>query len=459
MNASTRPRIAVVSPPFASHARPLATVGAALAAEGADVTFACAPAFAGLAEEHGLPFGVLAFGDNANTGIAERTQQEAAGAARLAEFLDATRAGAIPALLAQARHRRADMLPDPAAVLASVREFDDRVRPDWYLVDQLAYVVTLAIYGLDRRWAAYCPGHPSYVLDGPGRFFGLPPYWPDAIRPGAGELARLRAEAEANDRLFTGLFTAFLAEHAPSRPAPPSAFGLTSPEAVLFNYPELPWLPDLPRGPELRFAGHCSDVGETRLTDDWVRRVDRSTDGGRRRLVLVSFGTFLSARDDVLRTVVTGLLRIPDVTVLVAAGDRVAPVRAAFAGHDRVEVEDQVPQRALLPRVAAVVHHGGNNTFTECLAAGVPALALPFSSDQFAVAHDLECIPAGRVLDPHGLTPHAVTKAMTDVLATAHRTRAAAHRLLAGRGPREAARSLLSAMSHLPAVDPRTMQI
>ncbi|MFJ1768483.1 glycosyltransferase [Amycolatopsis sp. NPDC088138] len=457
MTAATGPRIAVVSPPFASHARPLATVGAALAAEGADVTFACAPAFAGLAEEHGLPFGALAFGDNANTGIAERTRQEAAGAARLAEFLDATRAGAIPALLAQARHRRADMLPDPAAVLASVRAFDDRFRPDWYLVDQLAYAVTLALHALGRRWAAYCPGHPGYVLEGPGRFFGLPPYWPDAIRPGVAELARLRAEAEANDRLFTELFAEFLAEHAPARPAPPSAFGLTSAEAVLFNYPELPWLPDLPRGPALRFAGHCSDVGEASLTEDWERRIDRLTGGGR-RLVLVSFGTFLSARDDVLRTVVTGLLRIPGVVVLVAAGDRAAAVRAAFTGHDRVEVEDQVPQRALLARVAAVVHHGGNNTFTECLAAGVPALALPFSSDQFAVAHDLERIPAGRVLDPHGLTPQAVADAMAAVLATAHRTRAAAHRLLAGRGPREAARGLLSAMGHLPAVDPRTMQ-
>ncbi|WP_370961597.1 glycosyltransferase [Amycolatopsis sp. cg9] len=454
----TAARIVVVSPPFASHARPLATVGAALAAAGADVTFACAPAFAGLAAEHGLPFAALAFGDNANTGIAERTRQEADGVRRLAEFLDATRAGAVPALLAQAGHRRADLLPDPGGVLGSVRALDERLRPDWYLVDQLAYAVTLAVYALGRRWAAFCPGHPSYVLAGTGRFFGLPPYWPDPIRPTDGELGRLRAAAEENDRAFTGLFARFLADHAPDRQVPRSAFGLTSPEAVLFNYPELPWLPDLPAGPARIFAGHCSDVGTAVLPADWAERADALTGGGRRRLVLVSFGTFLSARDDVVRTVVRGLLDVRGVSVLVAAGDRAAGLRAEFDGEPGVHVADQVPQRALLPRSAAVVHHGGNNSFTECLAAGVPAVALPFSSDQFAVAHDLERIPAGRVLDPHGVTLGAVTAAVTEVLAAARGHGEAGRRLLAGRGPRPAALELLSAMRSLPAVDAEAMR-
>jgi UDP:flavonoid glycosyltransferase YjiC (YdhE family) len=455
----TAPRIVVVSPPFASHARPLATVGAALAAEGADVVFACAPAFAGLAAELGVPFAALAFGDNANTGIAERTRQEAGGARRLAEFLDATRAGAVPALLAQARHRRADMLPDPDAVFASVRALDERLRPDWYLIDQLAYAVTLAVYTLGRRWAAFCPGHPGYVLEGADRFFGLPPYWPDAVRPTGGELDHLRAEAETNDRAFTALFTRFLAEHAPDRPAPARAFGLTSPEAVLFNYPELPWLPALPAGPARVFAGHCSDVGQGPLPGDWAARLDRLTDHGRRKLVLVSFGTFLSARDDVLRTVVQGLLAVPGVSVLVAAGDRAAAVGGAFAGEQWAGVAEQVPQRALLPRVSAVVHHGGNNSFTECLAAGVPAVALPFSSDQFAVAHDLERIPAGRVLDPHRLVPAAVTKELAEVLAKAHDLGETGRRLVAGRGPRRAARELLAAMRRPPITDAQTMRI
>ncbi|MET8850777.1 glycosyltransferase [Amycolatopsis sp. NPDC004625] len=451
-------RIVVVSPPFASHAQPLATVAAALAAEGADVTFACDPAFAGLAAQRRLRFEPLGFGDNANTGIAERTRQQAAGARRLTEFLESTRAGAVPALLTQARHRRADMLPDPGGVHAAVRRLDDRLRPDWYLVDQLAYAVTLAVYALNRRWAAFCPGHPGYVLDGPGRFFGLPPYWPAAITPPAAGLAALRTEAEANDRLFTELFARFLAEHAPGRPAPRSAFGLTSPEAVLFNYPRLPWLPSLPAGPALLFAGHCSDVGEADLTPDWRARVERLTGGGRRRLVLVSFGTFLSARDDVLATVVRGLGEVPDVSVLVSAGNRADALKAAFAADRRIEVHDHVPQRALLPEVSLVVHHGGNNTFTECLAAGVPAIALPFSSDQFAVAHDLERIPAGRVLDPHRLTPAAVTAAAAAVLSTGGLVRETAARLLAGSGPETAARGVLTAMDRPLGMDALSMQ-
>ncbi|SEP53943.1 glycosyltransferase [Amycolatopsis saalfeldensis] len=438
------PRIVVISPPFASHARPLATVAAALQATGsAQVSFACAPEFASLAGSLGVPFQPLVFGDNANTGIAERTRQDTAGSARLAEFLAATAEGAVHALLTQVRHRRADMLSSPEAVLGAIRALDERLRPDWYLVDQLAYSATLALHCLGARWATFCPGHPSYVLDGPDRFFGVPPYWPAAITPDPGGLRELRAAAAENDVLFTRLFAEFAAKHAPERPPPGRAFALTSSEAVLFNYPELPWLPALPSGPARIFAGHCT-LGADALPGEWLARIARLTDGGHRRLVLVSFGTFLSARDDVLVTVARGVLRSPGLAVLLVAGDRVAAVRAALGPDDRLIVEDHVPQRALLPHAGLVVHHGGNNSFTECLAAGVPAVVLPFSSDQFAIAHDVERIPAGRVLDPAGLTPERVEEAVGSLLDPSGQTPGAGHHpAAAGSGPAVAAARLL----------------
>ncbi|MDT8915170.1 glycosyltransferase [Amycolatopsis sp. PS_44_ISF1] len=419
---SRRQRIVVISPPFASHARPLATVAAALGATGsAEVSFACAPEFEGLADSLGVPFRPLVFGDNANTGIAERTRQDRAGAARLAEFLAATAEGALPALLTQVRHRRADMLSAPEAVLGAIRALDERLRPDWYLVDQLAYSVTLALHCLGARWATFCPGHPSYLLDGPGRWFGVPPYWPEAITPDPVRLRELRETAAENDVLFTRLFAEFTAEHAPGRPAPGRAFALTSSEAVVLNYPELPWLPALPSRPVKIFAGHCTSGtdGTEALPPGWLDRIAGLTGGGRRRLVLVSFGTFLSARDDVLVTVARGVLRSPGLAVLVVAGDRVAAVRAALGPDERVLVEDHVPQRALLRHTSLVVHHGGNNSFTECLAAGVPAVVLPFSSDQFAIAHDVERGAAGRVLDPAALTPQRVQQAVASLLGPA----------------------------------------
>jgi UDP:flavonoid glycosyltransferase YjiC (YdhE family) len=64
-----------------------------------------------------------------------------------------------------------------------------------------------------------------------------------------------------------------------------------------------------------------------------------------------------------------------------------------------------------------MVHHGGNNSFTECLDAGVPALVLPFSSDQFCVAHDGERSGAARALDPASLTPEQVAAELRALLA------------------------------------------
>ncbi|MGW4523386.1 glycosyltransferase [Amycolatopsis sp. NPDC004378] len=438
-------RVVVIAPPFASHARPMAMLGAGLAAAGADVTFACAPAFAGLADEHRLRFRPFSMGGGANDGVAERTEQDAAASARLAEFFAATRDGAVAALRAQARHRRADMLTDPGRALAAVRALEAELSPEWYVTDQLAYAVTLALHCVGSRWATFCPGHPSYIIEEPGRYFGLPPYWPSAIAPDIRDLDALRKDVVANDRLFTRLFDEFVAEHAPDRPRPPRAFALTSAEAIVFSYPLLPWLPIPAAGPARIFAGHCSSVGEEELDPEWRGVVRRLTAGGR-RLALVSFGTFLSARDDVLATVTDGLLAVPDLSVVLAAGDRNTTLSRRFSSADaRVHVAGYLPQRTLLPHVDLVVHHGGNNSFTECLAAGLPALALPFSSDQFAVAADLERCGGGLCLNPATVTAEATAAAASELL-TRGATGLEPIESVRDRGPEWAARRLLSVM-------------
>ncbi|MFJ5613919.1 glycosyltransferase [Streptomyces sp. NPDC093221] len=407
-------RIVVVSPPFQSHARPLSVLAGALRRAGDEVHFACAPAFEELAREADIGFVPLTVTRNANTGIAETTEQDTAEAARLTEFLDATRAGAVPALLAQARHRGADMLADPERILADLRILHDRLRPDWYLVDQLNYPVTLALHCLGLSYASYCPGHPGYLPAGPDAFFGEPCAWPAGIRPRPAERAALRTAVRANDAAFTSLFADFAALHAPHRPPPGRAFALTSPHAVVYCYPPLPGLPVPPEGREALYAGHCTAQDAPVLDPYWRGAADRLR-AAAGKVVLVAFGTFLSARDDVLRTVARGVLeRCPDAAVVLAAGDRTAAV-ADLAGP-RVCVAASVPQRALLAEVDAMVHHGGNNSFTECVAAGVPALVLPFSSDQFAVAHDAERAGAALVLDPAAATGREIGDAVASLL-------------------------------------------
>ncbi|MER5809033.1 glycosyltransferase [Streptomyces sp. NPDC002033] len=440
------PRVTVIAPPFHSHAAPLSVLAGELRAAGSDVTFACAEAFAHLAETAGVEFTPLRVGRNANTGIARHTAQADGEARRLEEFLEATRAGAIAALLVQARHRRADMLAEPERVLADLRVLHARRPADWYVVDQLSYAVTLALHCLDLPYATFCPGHPSYLPSEPGALFGVPYAWPQAVRPTAADLQTLRGEAQVNDLSFTALFARFIARHAPHRPVPRRAFALCSPHAVVLNYPRLNWLPPRPEGPAYVFSGHLTPTGALDPGPFWSSEVSRLRRAGR-HLVLVALGTFLSARSDVLESVTRGILaERPDTSVILAAGDQ-AGALAGLAGP-RVAVAATVPQQALLRQVDAMVHHGGNNSFTECVAAGVPALVLPFSSDQFSVAHDAERSGAGLCLDPHQLDPQRAGRAVSALLDIPRHGRLEDLRRSVGlRGPRRAARLLSALMS------------
>ena len=44
-------------------------------------------------------------------------------------------------------------------------------------------------------------------------------------------------------------------------------------------------------------------------------------------------------------------------------------------------VESWFPQPSVIPQVDAVIHHGGNNSFTECLYFGKPAIIMPYVWD------------------------------------------------------------------------------
>ncbi|MGW1139712.1 glycosyltransferase [Streptomyces zhihengii] len=437
------PRVVVVSPPFASHATPLSVLATALAAEGADVFFACAPEFAGLARGDGVAFVPLTVTRNANTGVAEATRQPAEEAARLGEFLEATRAGAVPTLLTQARHRRADMLADPEGVLSALRGLHERLRPHWYVTDQLGFAVTLALHCMGVPYATFCPGHPGYLPADSDAYFGVPYDWPASLRPSPADAGLLLAAARRNDTAFTEAFQDFARRHAPSAPAPGRAFALCSPHAVVHAYPEFSWLPAPPPGPVRLFADHLA-APPAPLDAAWSARLDALRRHAR-RIVLVAFGTFLSARDDVLRAVTEGVLGgMPDTAVIVAAGER-AGALADLAG-DRAVVVPSVPQQALLEHVDVMVHHGGGNSFTECLRAGVPALVLPFSSDQFAVARDAECSGTGVVADPNALPASAVPALLAALSGDARDHTAWFAARLRTRGPRWAAGELLRVM-------------
>jgi UDP:flavonoid glycosyltransferase YjiC (YdhE family) len=87
---------------------------------------------------------------------------------------------------------------------------------------------------------------------------------------------------------------------------------------------------------------------------------------------------------------------------------------------DDVFVEEYIPQKALIPHMDVIIHHGGNNSFTESLYYGKPMIIMPFSSDQFDIASDAERHHLAQVLDPNSLSPERMAAALDRALSKDH---------------------------------------
>ena len=77
---------------------------------------------------------------------------------------------------------------------------------------------------------------------------------------------------------------------------------------------------------------------------------------------------------------------------------------------------DYVPLSALLPRAAAVVHHGGIGTTGLALAAGIPQLVVPFADDQPDNAVRVRRLNAGLVLTRADYRPETVARKLAHLL-------------------------------------------
>ena len=77
---------------------------------------------------------------------------------------------------------------------------------------------------------------------------------------------------------------------------------------------------------------------------------------------------------------------------------------------------DYAPFSALLPRVAALVHHGGIGTTAQALRAGVSQLIMPLSHDQFDNATRVVKMNAGLEIPLRRYRAGAVAKTLAKLL-------------------------------------------
>lgn len=75
-----------------------------------------------------------------------------------------------------------------------------------------------------------------------------------------------------------------------------------------------------------------------------------------------------------------------------------------------------VPFKPLLPRLSALVHHGGIGTTSQALRAGVPQLVRPMGFDQFDNARRVLALGVGRQLLPRQYKPERVANALGELL-------------------------------------------
>ncbi|MEN1760147.1 glycosyltransferase [Anoxynatronum sibiricum] len=397
-------------PPFYSHFHPMLTLAEAFRQQDWKVVVGTSDAFAPQVKEAGLQFETVTISRNANTGIAAHTRQAETENERLEAFFQATREGPEATLLVQSRHRQADMLADPEGLIRQVNVLNRHHSPTLWVVDQLSYGATLAMKCLKLPFITFCPPHPFSIPSAEG-LFGVPVRWPASFHPDPQQMAMVEATATEARTLFTERFQEMLNRHG-SQETVTNAFAETSPLAVVYQYP-------LVGGQSVEnrqsiHAGYCFKPQPLPL--EWEKKLARWERGKGRPRILLSFGTFLSRREDVLRRCVRGIRQaFPQSHILLAAGDSL-PLLVSLA-DDRTMVEAFLPQTALYSQVDLVIHHGGCNTFVESLYFGKPMVMLPFSSDQFHIAADAEAMGVAQVLVPNTFTSEDLTAALNHALA------------------------------------------
>ena len=439
-------RIVVLSPPFYSHFGPLMALARALRDAGAEVVVGCSRDFESEIRRHRLGFAELQINRNANTGQAAATRQAEEEQQRLREFFDATCRGPIDTLRTQTRHRFADMLANPEELLRRIAELQSELQPQLWIVDQLSYGATLALTAHRLRFVTFCPPHPLSV-PAPDSVYGVPPRWPQPFSIDAQQLSLLQTEARELQQRFTRRFNQLLAPHGTQVA---DAFALTSNELIVHNYPEFERTNE-PTGQRTArlYCGYC-------FVPERDGTLGAATAGGAERprepqQIVIALGTFLAARSDVLITFGRHLRkRYPRAHIAIGAGENADTVRRAV--QQPALVEPFIAQRQLLRRADLFIHHGGVSSFTESVYFGVPMIVLPFSSDQFNVAADVEQSRIGAVLDPNHLSPQQLDAAIALALsAESHQALERFTHQLRSRGPAWAAAAVIGVLRAKPA--------
>ena len=158
-------------------------------------------------------------------------------------------------------------------------------------------------------------------------------------------------------------------------------------------------------------------------------------------LIYLSFGSLGAGDTELLKRLIRVLGGLP-YRALVNVGDYLAEYDEP---PDNVHLAAWYPQPSVLPQVDAVIHHGGNNSFTECLYFGKPALIMPYVWDGHDNATRVEETGHGLKIDRYAWSDQELAGVLERLLgdrAMARKLARTSARMRAADGRRRAARLL-----------------
>jgi len=135
--------------------------------------------------------------------------------------------------------------------------------------------------------------------------------------------------------------------------------------------------------------------------------------------IVFTFGTGMMHAEAVFRSAVDAVRRLDRRAILLTKFRDQLPAELP----SNIRHFEFVPLQALLPLVAALVHHGGIGTTAKALAAGVPHLIIPWSWDQPDNAARLERLGVGESLKLSRVTGARIAASLERLLTRERRER------------------------------------
>jgi MGT family glycosyltransferase len=279
-----------------------------------------------------------------------------------------------------------------------LREVFDELQPDVIVEDNV--VAFPAISHSGKPWARITSCNPLEMQDP-----AIPPVfsgYPEADRTG---WDAFRAEHRRSHSDLHAAFSAFCVDRGAGS-LPEGAFMHESPWLNLSLYPaELDYARSIPLAP----TWHRIESSVRRIDGGYELPDEVAT--GKGRLIYLSLGSLGSGDVDLMRHLVEVLSWSPD-RFIVSKG----PQAAEFELAPNMTGDEYLPQPAILPLVDLVIHHGGNNTTTECFHFGKPMIVLPLFWDQYDNAQRIHETGFGVRLRTYEFEDHELLDAIERLL-------------------------------------------